>query len=182
MSDPTTTTMGEATASDATTKTAAPARPALPAGAHDFDFLHGRWRGRSRRLVERLVGCQEWQESACTVECWPLLEGLANADELRSEHLPGFVGMTVRVFDPRAQQWSIHWADNRVGVLEPPMRGGFEGDLGIFSGGDFHQGRAILCRFFWRRGPAPRWEQAFSADGGQTWETNWTVDFTRDGG
>ena len=157
--------------------------PALPAGALDFDFFHGRWRGRNRRLMERLAGCQEWTEFDSTVECWPMLGGLANVDEYKSEHLPGFVAMTVRVFDPKAQQWAIYWADNRYGTLDPPMRGGFDGDLGIFFGGDFHQGRAVLCRFLWRRGTAtnvgPRWEQAFSADGGQTWETNWTMDFTR---
>jgi hypothetical protein len=157
--------------------------PALPAGALDFDFFHGRWRGRNRRLVERLVGCREWTEFDCTVECWPMLGGLGNVDEYRSEHLPGFVAMTVRVFDPKARQWAIYWADNRYGTLDPPMRGAFEGDLGIFFGGDFHQGRAVLCRFHWRRGTptnlGPRWEQAFSADGGQTWETNWTMDFVR---
>jgi hypothetical protein len=169
--------------SDQTTRNDAPALPALPAGALDFDFFHGRWRGRNRRLMERLAGCQEWTEFDSTVECWPMLGGLANVDEYKSEHLPGFVAMTVRVFDPKAQQWAIYWADNRYGTLDPPMRGAFEGDLGIFFGADFHQGRAVLCRFLWRRGtptnPGPRWEQAFSADGGQTWETNWTMDFTR---
>lgn len=180
--DPETTTTGAATANGAT------ARPELPVGARDFDFLHGRWRGRSRRLVERLVGCQEWTEFECTLECRPMLDGLANVEEFRSEHLPGFVALALRVFDPKARQWAIYWADNRTGVLDPPMRGsfggsGFEGDLGVFYGGDFHQGRAILSRFFWRRGTpssrGPRWEQAFSADGGQTWETNWTMDFVR---
>ena len=159
--------------------TAAAAAPALPEGAHDFDFLHGRWRGRNRRLRERLVGCEEWEESDCTVDCRPMLGGLANVDEYRSTHLPGFIAMTVRVFDPKARQWAIYWADNRYGTLDPPMRGAFEGDLGTFFGGDFHQGRAVLCRFIWRRGEPPRWEQAFSADGGETWETNWTMDFVR---
>ncbi len=28
-------------------------------------------------------------------------------------------------------------------------------------------------------GDHPRFEQAFSADGGRTWETNWTTDYTR---
>ncbi len=62
--------------------------PALPDGALDFDFFHGRWRGRNRRLLERLVGCQEWTEFDCTVDCWPMLGGLANVDEYESGHLP----------------------------------------------------------------------------------------------
>jgi hypothetical protein len=150
-----------------------------PDGARGFDFFYGRWRGWNRRLVERLVGCQEWEEFESTVDCWPMLGGLANADEYRTDHFPGFRGMTVRLFDPTAQQWAIYWADNRVGVLDPPVRGVFIGEVGIFAGPDVHAGRAILSRFTWRRGASPRWEQAFSADGGQTWETNWTVDFTR---
>lgn len=152
---------------------------ALPAGALDFDFLHGRWQVRGRRLAERLVGCTEWLELEATCECWPMLDGLANADELRTEFLPGFVGMTVRVFDPKAAQWAIYWADNRVGILDPPMRGSFDGDVGTFFGPDVHAGRAVLSRFTWTRATTPRWEQAFSADGGRTWETNWVMDFTR---
>jgi len=36
-------------------------------------------------------------------------------------------------------------------------------------------------RFVWSNvtAPTPRWEQAFSADGGETWETNWVMEFTR---
>jgi hypothetical protein len=36
-------------------------------------------------------------------------------------------------------------------------------------------------RFIWSRiGPtSARWEQAFSADGGASWEMNWIMDFTR---
>jgi len=39
----------------------------------------------------------------------------------------------------------------------------------------------VLVRFLWLRTltRAPRWEQAVSPDGGATWETNWTMDFTR---
>ncbi|MFD2349900.1 hypothetical protein ACFSTC_11855 [Nonomuraea ferruginea] len=39
----------------------------------------------------------------------------------------------------------------------------------------------MRSRFLWTvLGPdACRWEQALSADGERTWETNWTMDFTR---
>ena len=39
----------------------------------------------------------------------------------------------------------------------------------------------ILTRYIWS-GITPNsahWEQAFSTDGGKTWETNWMNDFTR---
>ena len=71
----------------------------------------------------------------------------------------------------------------RPGLLDPPVLGGFDGDVGIFEGDDVFDGRPIRVRFTWSRvtTPAPRWEQAFSADGGETWETNWVMDFTRIG-
>jgi hypothetical protein len=42
-------------------------------------------------------------------------------------------------------------------------------------------GRPIRVRFTWSetQGDAPVWEQAFSADAGRTWETNWVMHFTR---
>jgi len=45
-------------------------------------------------------------------------------------------------------------------------------------------GRKMKVRFYWtRRGAdAARWEQAFSYDDGKSWETNWVMDFLRDGG
>jgi hypothetical protein len=57
--------------------------------------------------------------------------------------------------------------------------GCFEGDLGVFHGEDVHRGRPVLVRFTWSRvtTESPRWEQAFSDDGGRTWETNWVMDF-----
>ena len=41
--------------------------------------------------------------------------------------------------------------------------------------------KRLLCRFLWSRekSGSPRWEQAFSADGDNTWETNWIMTFTR---
>ena len=35
-------------------------------------------------------------------------------------------------------------------------------------------------RFIWSNTltSEPRWEQAFSEDGGETWETNWIMEFT----
>jgi hypothetical protein len=90
--------------------------------------------------------------------------------------------MSFRFFEPRTGQWSIYWADvRRPGPLEPPVVGGFVGDTGIFEGPDTFAGRPIVVRYTWSRvtTPSPRWAQAFSPDGGETWETNWIADFTR---
>ncbi len=150
--------------------------------ARDFDFWMGSWNVRNRLLRARLRGSGEWDEFAATVVARPILDGLGNEDEFRTGYRGGFVAMSFRFFDPASRRWSIYWADaRRSGVLDPPVIGGFAGDTGVFEGPDTFEGRPILVRFVWSgvTTPAPRWEQAFSDDGGATWETNWTMDFTR---
>lgn len=150
--------------------------------AHDFDFLMGRWTIRNRYLRERLEGSTAWVEFESTCVARPLLNGGANEDEYRTSHWPGFVGMSFRFFNPATEQWAIYWADSRRGVLDPPVFGSFTGDTGIFEGTDAFEGRPVRVRFTWSRvtTTTPRWEQAFSDDGGVTWETNWVMDFRRD--
>ena len=148
--------------------------------ARDFDFWMGRWHGRNRRLKERLAGCTEWEEFDSKSIARSILGGTANEDVFLTDYDGGYVGMSFRFFDPEKRRWSIYWADSRrPGELDPPVVGCFEGDLGVFHGEDVHRGRPVLVRFTWSRGTTecPRWEQAFSDDGGRTWETNWVMDF-----
>ena len=149
--------------------------------ARDFDFWMGSWSCRNRRLRERLAGSDDWDEFESTVVARPILDGLGNEDEFRTDYAGGFVGMSFRFFDPERKRWSIYWADTRrSGELDPPVFGGFSGDTGVFEGDDTFDGRPIRVRFIWSgiTTPTPRWEQAFSEDGGETWETNWIMDFT----
>ncbi len=148
----------------------------------EFDFLFGRWDIRNRRLRRRLAGCDEWEEFAAVGVARPLFDGRGNEDEFRTDHDGGMVGMSFRFFDAATGLWSIYWADSRrLGPLDPPVIGTFSGGVGIFEGHETFEGRPIVVRFTWSRvhTPAPRWEQAFSPDAGETWETNWIMDFTR---
>ncbi len=149
--------------------------------AQDFDFFMGRWTVQNRRLTERLAGSDEWEEFESTSVAHPILGGLGNEDEFRTRHAGGFIGMSFRFFDPVKRRWSIYWADSRrPGELDPPVFGTFSGDIGVFEGEDELEGRPIRVRFIWSgtRTRTPRWEQAFSADDGETWETNWIMDFS----
>ena len=149
--------------------------------ARDFDFFMGSWQVHNSRLRERLSGSDEWDEFEATSVARPLLDGLGNEDEFRTDFAGGFIGMSFRFFDPENERWSIYWADTRhSGELDPPVFGAFSGDTGIFEGEDTFDGRPILVRFTWSGATTgtPRWEQAFSEDGGESWETNWTMDFT----
>jgi hypothetical protein len=150
-------------------------------GARDFDFWMGSWKVRNRVLRERLAGSTEWVEFEATSVARPLLDGLGNEDEFRTDHDGGFIGMSFRFYDPEKDQWAIYWADTRrPGLLDAPVFGSFSGDVGIFEGDDTFEGKPIRMRFVWSgiTTPTPRWEQAFSEDGGETWETNWIMDFT----
>jgi hypothetical protein len=151
-------------------------------GQKDFDFWFGSWTVHNRKLRERLKGSTEWDEFAGTSVTRPLWGGLANIDEYEAVAPSGPIhGMTVRLYNPTTRQWSIYWGDSRVGILDTPMIGSFEGGRGEFYDQEMFEGRSIYVRFIWSDiTPAScRWEQAFSADGGKTWEVNWIMEMTR---
>lgn len=150
-------------------------------GRHDFDFYHGRWRVRNERLRERLRGSDEWETFEATQECRPILGGIGNLDDFATDWDDGFRGMTLRLFDLQTRQWSIYWAGNRSGVLEPPVVGRFDDGVGVFFGVDRHQDQPVRVRFLWSdiTAHSAHWQQAFSTDGGGSWETNWHMYMTR---
>jgi hypothetical protein len=153
-----------------------------PIPATDFDFLMGRWRVRHHRLKRRLANCCEWDDFSGTSSARPLLGG-GNIDE-NEIPLPGdpYIGITLRTVDPRTATWRIYWFDSRdPASVDPPMVGRFENGVGLFHADHLFERRSIRVRFLWSRPTEAtcRWEQAFSADGGRTWETNWTMDFSR---
>ena len=152
-------------------------------GAGDFDFLVGRWRVRHRRLNERLAACTEWSEFDGTCEMRKVLGGLGNVDENYLD-LPGdpYHAVTLRSFDPKSRLWTIWWLDGRrPNALDVPLIGAFEKGVGTFHAEALFNGRPIRIRFFWTlpERDKPRWEQAFSVDGGASWETNWIMHFSR---
>jgi hypothetical protein len=156
---------------------------------HDFDFFVGTWHSRQRRLKARLRGSDDWETFTATSRMQPLPGGIANFDTLVAEAWrPGWVGMSLRIFNPVTDLWSIYWVTNEgggidagTGQVSAPVVGRFEGDEGCFEADDVFEGQPIRVRFRWQRQGAnqARWEQAFSADGGQSWEVNWVMEFER---
>ena len=152
-------------------------------GAADFDFFIGSWKVAHHRLKERLAGCTEWADFGGTCVTQKILGGLGNIDDNLLD-LPGgaYRAVTLRAFDAATGNWSIWWLDGRnPGSLDTPMVGRFGGGVGRFYADDSLAGRPIRVRFLWTMSKpgSPRWEQAFSPDGGNSWETNWVMDFTR---
>lgn len=150
---------------------------------HDFDFLFGSWTVHNKYLKGRLRHSTEWMEFAARSHAEPLLDGFGHLDRYSAvrDGTP-FEGITLRLFDPATGEWWIHWADTaRARTLLPPMVGRFIGGVGEFYGEETVDGKKVLCRFLWTRPTtdSAQWEQAFSDDGGTTWETNWIMTFTR---
>ncbi|AZP21407.1 hypothetical protein ACIGMX_23735 [Streptomyces aquilus] len=147
---------------------------------HDFDFLHGDWQVLNRRRTGFLDPDSDWEEFPATSRCWPLFDGAANVDEIDMPHLAA-KGATLRLFDRESRLWSLNWASSRTGTLFPPVVGRFTEGRGEFYGDDRHDGKDVRVRFVWSgvSDTGARWEQAFSLDGGETWLTNWVMEFTR---
>ena len=146
----------------------------------DFDFLHGTWQITNRRLKERLTGCTEWDEFPSRSEVTSAFGGAANVDEIAFPD--GTYGLTLRLFHPERQEWSLYWASSTTGSVFPPVVGSFTDGVGEFFGDDTEGGKTVRVRFIWSgiSATTARWEQAFSTDGGQTWETNWVMEMTRE--
>ena len=161
----------------------APLKPNL-SGLHDFDLRAGEWVAHNRRLKERLAGNHEWEEFDGTQSFRLLMDGYANEDE-NVLNLPGGVykGVTLRAYDSKTGQWAIWWLDGRdpFGNLDPPVKGRFVNGVGTFYSNDVLRGKTVRVRFVWSNITADgaHWEQAFSPDGGKTWEVNWITDFKR---
>jgi hypothetical protein len=149
---------------------------------HDWDWLVGSWRVHHRRLEARLVGSTKWEEFEGTLVNWTTMGGAGNVGDNVMERPGGTLrGLGIRAFDSDSRQWLVWWLSASTPGIAPPMHGGFEGGIGTFFGADTLNGKPIKVRVRWSRitRTSAHWEQAFSPDGGATWEVNWTSDFTR---
>ncbi len=156
-------------------------RPSSTSTKDDFNFLEGEWTMDNRRLKERLNNSTEWVEYRSTSEnIGPILNGIGTLDFYRTDFNPvndtRYEGLTLRLFDPATRLWSLYWVDSNLGVLDPPVVGSFEGNVGTFYCKDTFKGKPILVMFLWDKSDPdnPLWAQAFSEDNGKTWEMNLT--------
>jgi hypothetical protein len=152
-------------------------------GSHDFDFDFGTWKTHSSRLLHPLTGSQDWVEMDGVTVVTKIWDGRANLAEYRAVGPTGVVELlALRVYDPESHQWSINFATPNVGTLGAvPGIGEFRNGRADFYDQEAINGRAVLVRFsLWGvTAEEARSEQAFSADGGKTWEVNWITRYTR---
>jgi hypothetical protein len=151
-------------------------------GQHDFDFEMGTWKTHVKRRVKPLTGSGTWVEYEGTSIVRPLMRGDANLVELDVAGPAGRIeGVALRLYNADARQWSLNFASRAGGTMTPPVVGEFRNGRGEFYGSDTLGPRAILVRFVISdiTPDSCRFEQAFSDDGGKTWEVNWIAVDTR---
>ena len=158
------------------------AQSAARDGQRDFDWEIGAWNTHLRRLVRPLSGSTEWVEYEGTTLVREVWKGDANLVELDVTGPAGrILALSLRLYNPESRQWSLNFASSATGEVSTPSVGGFRDGRGEFYSKETLNGRPILVRFVITPVTADscRFEQAFSPDGGKTWELNWIATDTR---
>lgn len=151
-------------------------------GQHDFDFEVGSWKTKISRLAHPLTGSTTWDKYEGTTVVRKVWNGRAILLELEADGPAGhFEGLSLRLYNPESHQWSLNFANSSAGTLGVPTIGEFRNGRGEFFDQETLGGRAIFVRFVISdiTGDSVRFEQAFSDDGGKTWEVNWVATDTR---
>lgn len=152
-------------------------------GGHEFDFDFGVWETHTRRLLHPLAGSREWAELNGVTHVSKVWGGYANLAEYKGQGADGkpLELLSLRLYDPRQHQWNLNFANPGAGAIGVPIAGAFANGRGDFYSYEEIDGRHVMVRFsIW---PLPRdsarSEQAFSTDGGRTWEVNWINEYMR---
>ena len=151
-------------------------------GQYDFDFEIGAWKTHLKRLLHPLTGSTSWVDYEGTTVVRKLWNGRANLVELEVTGASGHIeGLSLRLYNPTARQWSLDFANSSGGVLTSPIVGEFNDGRGEFYDQEKFNDRTISVRFVISdiTPNSCHFEQAFSNDGGKTWEVNWIADDTR---
>ncbi len=153
-------------------------------GASDFDFLLGTWMIHNQRRTNPFEKEGVWEEFMATQTGEKYLDGRVQIEYFEGTFPSGEVrkGLTIRAFDEQSQQWSIRWLDSRNPLDFSPLVGSFQNEIGLFyEDTRTPKGQPVRVRFTWDHisEETARWQQAFSFDNGETWDTNWIAEFTR---
>jgi hypothetical protein len=151
-------------------------------GQHDFDFEFGTWNTHVSMLAHPLTGSKEWREYSGVSVVHKVWNGAANVVDLDMKNASSHLQLaSFRLYNPSTRQWALYTTNSHSGTLGVPAVGGFADGRGVFLDKENLEGKPIWVRFVVtpRSADAIHFEQAFSADGGKTWETNWIADDTR---
>ncbi len=159
--------------------------PPMRDGPSDFDFNIGTWKTDLKRLAKPLSGSTEWLTYTGKSKVTKVMDGRANLVELDVAGPSGRIeGVSLRLYNPEKKSWSLNFANARSGELVPPSVGSFDAQgKGEFYSNESYNGKPVIVRFLILpiSRDSIRFVQAYSADGGKTWEDNWIAIDTRIG-
>ncbi|MBV60218.1 MAG: hypothetical protein CMH65_02850 [Nevskiales bacterium] len=145
------------------------AGPAWSGSANDFDFWLGQWNltwgsdGQATNQVSRIL------DEQVILEQFDARPG----DQL--------AGMSVTVYDAKADQWKQTWVDNTGAYLD--FTGGLapDGSMELFRPAQTAEGQPMLQRMVWYniRPNSLDWNWERSTDGGASWQTVWKIHYER---
>ncbi|MGH8318263.1 MAG: hypothetical protein ACREUL_09835 [Steroidobacteraceae bacterium] len=150
-------------------------------GSHDFDWDIGAWKTHQRRRLHPLTGSNQWVDYNGTDVVRNLWEG-ANTGMIEADGPAGHLEIfTIRLYNPDSHQWSVSFTNPASGVMSHALTGEFKNGRAEFYDQEPYKGREILVRFSISdiSVNSCRFEQAFSGNGGKTWETNFIVTESR---
>jgi hypothetical protein len=157
--------------------------PSSNSNSSDFSFIIGRHNVLHKKLKERFNNCEEWIDIQGSKTTELLLKGIGNIEkhytfDLNQQPIEAFA---LRLYNSQTKLWSLYWADSNFGILDMPLMGSFENNIGLFFGKDIFNGTEILVQFQYDRTDVDNiiWGQAFSNDNGKTWEWNWFMYFSK---
>jgi len=152
-------------------------------GQHDFDFHLGRWKSNISHLQHPLTGSTTWVNCVGSLVARKVWDGRAQLEELEADCPTGHIeDLLLFLYNPQSHQWSLNAAAVGDGVIARPMFGEFKNGRGEFYDQESYKGRTIVVRQVWSdiTPTSHRFEQAFSDDGGKTWEPNFIANLTRE--
>jgi hypothetical protein len=155
--------------------------PAQHDASHDFDLVLGTFHAHIKRLANSLAGSTTWTTYEGTKTDVPILGGQGSLETIEADGSNHLELMTLRLYNATSHQWSLNFASSDSGEMGSPGIGEFKDGVGTFLDQEDYNGRTILVRQLWSNitPETYHFEQAFSADHGTTWETNFVADLKR---
>lgn len=140
-----------------------------------FDFWLGEWDVQNRHL-----NGGQWQETGTArALIQAVADGKAILEQWEGTARTPLHGFSVRTYDDQLDKWVIvlNWHGGQPSSFSQ-MHGEFGEDRGeFFPPGSGPKG--VRFTFSKPRPGSCQWDQAVSSDGGQTWNMNWVMSFTR---
>ncbi len=148
--------------------------------ARQFDFWVGEW-SVNNRFLQADGSYKDTSRSRAIIT--PILGGCAIMEQWIGIDGNTVNGFSVRAFDPVAKEWKLvlNWpggGPQSFGILTGKFRHG-RGEF--FSRGTNAQGKETITMYSFSDGlpNSVRWDSGHSTDGGQTYRTNWIMEFSR---